>query len=185
MLIDPEAESFLRGQLTADERLLWSGQPPRGIRLRASDAFIVPFTLMWGGFAFFWEFMVFQSNAPLFFRLWGVPFVLVGIYLIAGRFFWDAYQRGRTTYGITSDRVLIVTSGAVNSLPLRTLNDITLTPTRGGRGTILFGTPGFGSAARFAQAGWPMGRSALPQFDSIEDAQQAYQVIQQAQRSLR
>ena len=70
--------------------------------LRASDAFAIPFGLLWCGFAIFWEWSVVSGGrAPWFFELWGVPFVAVGLYLVFGRFIADAYQRGRTVYGIT------------------------------------------------------------------------------------
>lgn len=82
-----DAESAVRDQRGAGEHLLWSGKPKAGLRLRAGDVFMIPFSLMWGGFAVFWEWSVISSGAPFFFKLWGIPFVLVGVYMIAGRFF--------------------------------------------------------------------------------------------------
>jgi hypothetical protein len=84
----------LRTELGRGERLLWSGMPRQGLRLRASDMYMVPFSLLWGGFAFFWEFGVISKGDNLAI-LGGIPLVLAGIYFIVGRFFVDSYQRLR------------------------------------------------------------------------------------------
>ncbi len=54
---------------------------------------MIPFSIMWAGFALFWEFMVLMTDAPFFFKLWGIPFVLVGLYMLIGRFVVDAMQK--------------------------------------------------------------------------------------------
>jgi hypothetical protein len=148
----------IQRELSSKERLLWSGQPRQGIALKSSDVMAIPFSLMWGGFAIFWESSVIDSNAPFFFMLWGIPFVLVGLYMIIGRFFFDASTRRNTFYGVSNERVLIV-SGIFNrqikSLNLRTLTDLSLTEGREGEGTISFGG-GSGMSSMFGGfAAWP------------------------------
>src|ERR1051326_4937198 len=123
------AASEIERELSLGERLLWSGQPRRGFRLRSSDAFVIPFSLLWCGFAIFWEASVVTKGAPFFFMLWGIPFILVGLYIVFGRFFVDARTRGRTFYGVTSQRIIIVSglfSQQTKTLQLRTLSDISL-----------------------------------------------------------
>ena len=137
-----DAARIVSAELRPGETLLWSGSPRRGLMLVPGDLAMIPFSLMWGGFAFFWEAMVVRVNAPLVMRLWGVPFVLIGVYLIVGRFFFDAWRRGRTRYGVTNSRVLIVENAfgkRVTSLDRRTLGETTLAENSDGSGTIVFG----------------------------------------------
>jgi hypothetical protein len=89
-------ERELQRELGGKERLIWSGQPLPGLRLMPADALLIPFSLMWCGFAVFWEATVIASNAPLLFRIWGIPFVVIGLYFVFGRFFFDAWKRSRT-----------------------------------------------------------------------------------------
>jgi len=56
----------LERELGVGEQVLWSGQPKRGLRLRAADAFLIPFSLRWAGFAVVWESGLVSSAAPFF-----------------------------------------------------------------------------------------------------------------------
>jgi Bacterial PH domain len=186
------AETILNAQLDSGERLLWSGQSRGGIRLRGQDVFLIPFSLLWGGFAIFWEFMVLHSvsKAPgpmgVFFPLFGVPFVVIGLYLIFGRFFVDAHARARTFYGVTNERIIIVSglfSQQTKSLQLRTLTDISLTQRNDGSGTITFG-PTFFMNGFFPGGSWPgAGRYAPPSFDQLDGAKNVYDIIRNAQKN--
>jgi hypothetical protein len=169
-------------ELDHGERQLWAGVPRQGVVFRSTDVLLLPFSLMWGGFAVFWEFTAIAHGAGLFFVLWGVPFVLVGLYLIVGRFVVDAVRRAKTVYVVTSDRVVIrtgTTNIAVTSLPLRSLADMTLQERADGNGTIVFGA---GNAAAFVNIGWTWpGVPRVPAFEMIPDAVHVYKVIRDAQ----
>ena len=118
----------------------------------------------------------------LFFRLWGIPFVFVGLYFVFGRFFADALARSRTYYGVTSERALIVTTWfgrRVRSIALRTLGEVSTSERSDQSGTITFG------------AGQPMpqpfGRSSRyspPAFEMIYNAKNVYQLIISTQKQL-
>ena len=182
-----EMSSVFQNELDLNERLLWSGRPKGGLKLRTADIFLIPFTLMWGGFAIFWEAGVVTSGAPLFFVLWGVPFVLMGFYLIFGRFFIDAYQRNRTYYALTNERVIIL-SGLFNrnvkSVSLRTLSEINLNKKRNGTGTITFG-PTHPMGWLYGGNWWPgTARYTSPTFEMIDHAQEIYDKIREAQRKV-
>lgn len=173
----------LRREIEPSEKLLWSGFPIQGVRLRGQDALLIPFSLLWGGFAVFWEYGVVTSNAPFFFDLWGIPFVAMGLWLIVGRFFGDAWSRARTVYGVTSSRVLIV-SGVIRrgtrSLELLGLSEINLSERTDGYGTITFGPMSTFNALR----GWPGSNPyQSPAFEGIARARQVHQIIREAQRA--
>ncbi len=167
--------------LEPGEKQLWTGRPRQGLMLRRSDALLIPFSLLWGGFAVFWEVGVLSTPAPGFFAIWGIPFVLMGVYIVIGRFFVDSWRRGRTSYGLTSDRVIIQSSSSLKSLPLRTLTDVTLSERADGTGTITFGSNPF-SAFPFGGPGWP-GMPQTPSFEQIPDARRVYAQIRQAQQA--
>lgn len=179
-------ENNLTQLLDPGERLLWSGKPRSGIRLRAQDAYLIPFSILWCGFAIFWEFSVIDTGAPFFFKLWGIPFVCVGLFFVFGRFFLDAYNRAQTTYGVTNERIIIVSgifSQQTKSLQLRTLSDVSLSQRGDGSGTITFG-PSHYMNAFFPVGAWPgVARYAPPSFDLIDRAKDVYDIIRKAQRT--
>jgi len=170
-------------RLSGSERLLWSGAARPGVMFRAADVFLIPFSLMWGGFAIFWEGLALKSDGPMFMKLWGIPFVLLGLYLIVGRFFHDAWKRGRTTYAVTSERIVIRCGGSEKSLPLRTLAEVTLKTRGDGGGSISFGAAPF-RAWSSAGLSWP-GMPQVPTFENIADAQTVHELIRRAQSEAR
>jgi len=89
--------------------------------------------------------------------LWGIPFVCVGLFMVFGRFYSDAHTRSRTLYGVTNERIIIVSglfSQQIKSLQLRTLTDVSLTQRRDGAGTINFG-PTHSMNSFFPAPSWP------------------------------
>ena len=181
-----DATQVIQSELEPRERLLWAGQPTQGVKLRGSDVFMIPFSFLWGGFAVFWEYSVIQNGTPFFFRLFGIPFVLVGLYIMFGRFFIEAKQRKKTFYGLTNERV-VITSGLfrkkVKSLNLRTLTDISLSESSNGSGSVSFGNSS-PFTSMFGGMSWPgMEQHVGPRFDLIQDAKRVYQQIREAQKN--
>jgi hypothetical protein len=181
--------SSIEQELGSGERVLWKGRPRRGLRLRGSDIILIPFSLIWGGFAIFWEamalFKIPKNNAPgVLFPIFGIPFVLLGLYFIFGRFFVDAKMRESAEYAVTNRRAIIVSgifSRRVRSINLQTTPEITLTERPDRSGTITFGSaPAYG---RWGQRDlfFP-GMSAQPAFDMIDDVRTVYGIIEKAKQ---
>lgn len=180
-----EPERQIEPELGSNERLLWAGRPRQGVLLRASDLAMIPFSLMWGGFAIFWEVTVILSGAPFFFVLWGIPFVLIGLYLIVGRFCVDARQRAKTYYGVTSERIIIISGlfrRSVKSLLIDVLTDVSLTERSDGTGTITLGPtyPWYMGMGGMNSPGTSI--TGPPILDLLDNARDVYETIRDAQR---
>lgn len=184
--INFEAQQALLPQLSHQEHLIWAGRPRQGVFLQPQDIFMIPFSLAWGGFALFWTYSAWRGGAPWFFVLWGAPFVLVGLYMMFGRFLTDARTRARTFYGLTDQRILFVRGAgkAVTSLELKSLADTTYTQNATGRGTILFGFGGQNQQMARSAMMFNKGSSLVPMFVGIERVKEVYEQIRQAKDNL-
>jgi hypothetical protein len=182
-----DAEQIVSSELTAGEALVWAGRPRTGIRLSGPDLFLIPFSLVWCGFAVFWEKSALGMGAPDFFALFGLMFVVVGLYFVFGRFIADAIRRGKTFYGLTPRRAIIVSgifNRQVKSVDLISLGEISVSERRDRSGTISLGAPSGMNAWAAGMMGpsWPGSAKYLPpMFEMIEDVKLVYEKIR-AQR---
>ena len=181
----PEAQARLQSYIQPGERILWTGGPDPRRLFGPKDLYLVPFSLMWGGFAIFWEGLVLWglargSGTLDFFALWGIPFVLVGQYFIWGRFFVKRWDRKRTVYAVTNQRVLILRGRSLQSMFLNQLPSINQSSRPDGSGSLEFGVNaspfGYGVWADTGMDFFNFGRGALA-FHDIPDAAQVYRLI--------
>jgi hypothetical protein len=132
--------------LVAGEKVLWVGRPDPAKRFSKSDRFAIPFSLMWGGFAIFWEATAIAGGAGPFFALWGIPFVAIGVYIMVGRFFYRARLKRRTWFAVTNKRALKLerrkNGDAVEALFLDTIPAVNRDVGKDGSGSVLFGSAG-------------------------------------------
>jgi hypothetical protein len=193
-------QSPIEGLLSPGEKVLWSGQPPRGLLiLRRADLFIIPFFVFWTGFACFWELSVLAiflsgganvAGPGICMPLFGLPFVAIGLFMLGGRFVGDVLARRRTFYALTDRRVLLVTGlrgQIVTAVPLEKIDNIGMTVHRNGTGTLVFaGSP---ERAKFGGITYYSGTtgnssSPLPAFDHIGDPKKVYHLVLKAQEDL-
>jgi len=182
-----QVSEVIHSELSPSEQVLWSGQPKQGLVFRNSDVFAIPFSLLWAGFAVFWLFSAMRSKAPPEFVLFGVPFVLVGIYIVVGRFFVESRQRANTFYAVTPQRVIIASGlfeKKVKSLNLKTISDLSLSQSSDGSGTITFGAQHPFAAMFGGMSTWPGAEQYLgPRFDLVPQAREVYETLRKAQAS--
>jgi hypothetical protein len=180
----------LSDRLLPGERILWSGQPAQGLLLTGQDAFVIPFSLFWcGAISIPVVGLLSHPEKADIGGLFLVPFVLIGLYMLVGRFLIDAWIRRGVQYAVTDKRILIWRPGPFSkftSLNLDRLPGLSISERASGRGTIRFGEP------MTMQWGMRWGRnynnnlgSAMPsldptpQFLAIENARSVFDRIQQ------
>src|SRR5579872_4040105 len=186
--IDQASLMAIQPELMSGENVLWAGRPSPNIIFHSQDLYLVPFSLLWGGFAIFWEagvgglFRKSQGAPSIFMLLWGIPFVVAGQYLIWGRFVYSAWKKKRTFYAVTNRRVIAVQHGWSHRIASAYLDNL---PTVAKQSR----SSGVGSL-RFSQAEntWMQGRgwgawdpmalgSGGPVFVDVEDADSVYRLI--------
>ena len=185
--MDPfQSNQSFQPYLLSGERILWFGQPKQGLALSSKDALLIPFSLMWGGFAIFWNAMVWlapfdggaEGSPDWFFKLWGLPFLVIGLYLIVGRFFHDAYFRKKIFYAVTDQRILTLRRSIFISLDIRRLPRLELSEHRDGTGTLAFDASNNMSMGRMNGIGWWLpGGGSSSQFFRIQQPRKVYEII--------
>lgn len=109
--LPPETlETALRKELRAGERLLWSGRMIGRVGLAQMAIWL--FAIPWTAFALFWTSMAWLMtrsipNDPMgiFFPLFGVPFILIGLGMMVSPFL-RSLSAKFTVFGVTDQRVI-------------------------------------------------------------------------------
>jgi len=194
--IDPEAATKAQKEMMSGERVYWAAMPNPSVIFHSDDWAMVPFSLLWGGFAIFWEAGALgywgngqRSGTPsLFMVLWGIPFIVIGQYIIWGRFLYDAWLKKRTYYAVTNRRVLVLQEAWKRKLNWMYLEAIPTIEREGTMtGTLWFGEKypliaGRGqkkrSMSRFAVGG-------IPVFADIDDVDGVQRLVQELRENAR
>ncbi len=154
--LPPAFSAFVRAEFRGEE-VIWHGAPRAGRMFRRS-ALLWLFALPWTAFAMTWEgiaiavaFTGDESGVPdgvpralvYVFVLFGIPFVLVGLGMMAAPF-WAARKAARTLQIVTDRRFALVTQGkamTVESWPLAAVVGTKRKARRDGSGdlTLSFG----------------------------------------------
>jgi hypothetical protein len=113
--------------------------------------------------------------------LWGIPFVLIGQYMIWGRFFYTAWKKKRTYYAITNRRVIVVQNGWNRQMASAYLDSLPTLIKEGrssGIGTLRFSQAESMWSGRRGWGPWDgMTVGNVPTFVDIDDLDYVYRLI--------
>jgi hypothetical protein len=175
--IDQVPAVVVQPELMSGESILWAGQPQGSVIFHKEDSFLIPFSLLWGGFAIFGEASVAglsrnHSNSPAsLFILWGIPFVVIGQYLIWGRFVYAGWLKRRTYYAVTNRRVLVIQNGWKRQIAAAYIDSLPSVIKEGGSSGI--GILRFGPSRRWNA----LSVADQPTFVDINDVDTVYRLV--------
>jgi hypothetical protein len=183
------AEDIIRGELLPEERILWADQPLTNRLFSPADIFIIPFSLFWLGFSIFWMIMTGSGmgTAPgsfgMIFPLFGLPFLLIGLYLVFGRFIVSYFRRKNTFYGVTNQRIIIVSrmfNKTLRSEKIKSITSMDKYVRRDGSGNISFGMMPY--PMEYASSGMYYGRRSYYRnmamiLENVKDVDDVYRII--------
>jgi hypothetical protein len=193
-----------QSELLENESLVWAGQPERRVIFHQEDVLAIPCSLLWSGFAILSEIGVLSAaragnNQTWWFgAAWGIPFVLVGQYLVWGRFLYAFWKKSHTFYAVTSERILIKKikwrAKTVSSLDLFNLGVVQRSIGADGVGTLQFDYPHvpqpsvlrflFGPKTAHDSFFDPLERNGALAFVDIPDADNVYDILMETKEKL-
>lgn len=135
--MDQEAtKNFYQSLLQPDEVVLWHGQPgPGKLPIRARIPML--FALSWLGISLLWEVLVIVlAGFPM--ALFGIPFVLIGLFVLFGAIKHIGQLKGRIAYAITDQRLLVQEGNRIRTFTPEMLPPMQIRMNRDGTGSIFF-----------------------------------------------
>jgi hypothetical protein len=146
-LLPEPVRASVEAELEPGEGIRWLDQPIPGRMVRAAWP-IVLFAIPWTAFALFWMAMAAQGTARAsgvasLFPLFGLPFVLIGVSLLATPL-WVMRSAKRTVYVVTDRRAIVIRGGLRRSVSVRSflpekLTDLRRDQNADGSGSLVFG----------------------------------------------
>ena len=175
--------------LLPGERILWQGQPLRYPLFRVTDILLVPFSLVWCGIVVGGGLSALINGGSIASAACFLPFVLIGLYFVAGRFVVRAVISRRTRYTLTNTRILVHggwSGGRLTAAYLRSLPPPVTTERSDGSGSLAFGGfPGVADAfvrgRRRAWNAWSGEPSDTPILREVPDVRRVRDFVAHAQ----
>jgi hypothetical protein len=144
--------------LHPDERIYWRGRPDPSVIFSPQDLYLIPFSVLWSGFFVFSEYSGVRDGWS-FNAFFTIPFLLVGAYIVIGRFGVKVWIRHRSYYAVTNLRAVEVKKAGRVVREATPSVRVDVRPRRDGqRGSMVFArSPGLN------QTDWRWGRFGVPE----------------------
>ena len=188
---EEQQRSLLEAELAPGETILWQGAPQGRVKVQGAGVLRV-FGIFWLGFSLFWELSalstLFTGNLMgIFFPLFGLPFVGVGVWLVFLQQRRQRRQMESALYAVTDRRAMVLTtqpSRVVRSLPLEAVRSMEKRVGPDGRGELYFDTAPAGYGYEDSYDGGARRRGAVFAVYGV-DADAAQCAVQQRLSALR
>lgn len=144
--LSPQQRDRLQQLLRPGEEVRWVGRPDPRKMFARGDVFLVPFSLVWCGFAVFWTIgATVQGGLGWFPLLWGSMFVLIGLYFVVGRFVVKARRKAGRAYVLTDRRAIVLKPSGEETQALAQASISTHRDRDGSHAQVRFTSSGFAS----------------------------------------
>jgi hypothetical protein len=167
-------QTLFQNEILKDEKILWSGQPKQGFFLTGGDILASLIGLIFFlGIGSFMEYTAIQSF-DIYHMIFSLPFILIGLYLVFGSIIYNNYQKKRTYYAVTNQRVLVLINSFNKKIESKLISQISVlnkTVTKDGSGTIKFDNTGYKDTGENSY------RIKVLSFDNIIDVDIVYRMI--------
>lgn len=176
----PDSWEFM---LDSNERLLWKGEPAKGLRFNGAkivkSLFGIPLLLFGLFFANSRMDDVSSLNSltrglETSFLLIGSLFILVGLNMIVGQYFWNAYKRKRTRYALSDRRAFIVSKTFIQRLKTHPIRQSTKVDMKAGPETSIYFSDPLSTGNKKTH------RNPIA-FEYISEGEEVYRLIRQIQ----
>ncbi|MBR0147620.1 MAG: hypothetical protein IJM23_00325 [Lachnospiraceae bacterium] len=129
--------SWINQYLMTGESILWKGKPLTSHLISKKDGYMIPFSVVWFGFTIFWVSDAIKGQFDPFI-IFGIIFILCGLYFTIGRFIHKKYIRKKTLYAITEKRIFRHMNSKTEILSLDNLPPMSIETYPDGSGRIRF-----------------------------------------------
>ena len=162
--------------LSSGEQVVWQGRPGKGRLFERIDYFLVPFAILWAAVpTTMFVTMLIKGITDIFALPVSFMFLLIGFYLVFGRFLIKKRILNNTCYAITNRRIILVENKKITFLDRGNLPQYSLDILKDGYGNINFKDNSLFSS--FFDYDILMINASYPRLKNIENVQDVLKIL--------